>query len=282
MSKGRRIFLKPTVAFVAVVALSLLIPAGAGSEPNTGTDSTIVLPSPDDTPESNTAPASFETAEGLSYMERRIRSAAVKVLTPRGHGSGSYMLMDGFRVILTAQHVASGPIGEVYRVSSPSGNETVGARLVYSNPASDVAVLIVSEMKTRSPMQFRLRNDRIPLGTDVAYAGHPSSHSLLSFRGRVSGYENEGVEPSETRRGEILILHSFGWPGCSGSVLFDSDGYIVGVLWGVSAGNITGAPQLIEDLIWATPARSIIKSDIITSICRMSPRPERCRRFSQE
>ncbi len=279
MSLGGELVLRTITVLSVTAFLFLPMSSGIGSEPDP--PPTATLPSIGEG-ELQASPASFETAEGLSYIERRVRSAAVKVRTPRGHGSGSYMILDGFRIVVTAQHVVSGDVGTTYRVSNPTGNETVGARLVYSDPVSDVAVLLVSEMRTRTPMQFRLRHDRAAVGTGIAYAGHPSSHSLLSFRGRVSGYENEGATATPDRRGEILILHSFGWPGCSGSVLFDNDGYIVGVLWGVSVGGVAGRPQIIEELIWATPASVIKKDRIISSICSMSPRPERCRRFSQE
>lgn len=278
MLRDRAFFSKTALGVAFVAALLLAAPVGSSESG----EAPVTIPNATEEQSVRTVPASFETEAGLSYMERRVRSAAVKVLTPRGHGSGSYMVMNGFRIVVTAQHVVSQPVGTIYRVSNPAENEVVGARLVYSDPVSDIAVLLVPEMRTRVPMQFRLRADRIPLGTNVSYAGHPSRHSLLSFRGMVSGYENEGVQPTAERRGEILILHSYGWPGCSGSVLFDNDGYIVGVLWGVSAGNVTGAPQIIEDLIWASPASVLSEQQIISSMCSLSPRPERCARFTEQ
>ena len=237
------------------------------------------LPTAPETHELPYSPASFESEDGLTYIERRVRSAAVRVITNGGHGSGSYMTVGEFRVVLTAQHVASGPVGSLYQVSSVTAGEVVGARLVYSDAVHDIAVLLVPEIQTRRPMQFRVRSTRIEPGTSISYAGHPSHHSILSFRGMVSGYENDTTPGG---RGEILILHSFGWPGCSGSVLYDANGYAIGILWGVSVGNVTGFPQVIEDLVWATPASVITERQIINGICTSSPRPESCQRYLEE
>ena len=62
---------------------------------------------------------SLSTEASLSSVERNVRSAAVKVLTQGGHGSGTYTMINGFHVVLTAQHVADGPLGTNYRILSP-------------------------------------------------------------------------------------------------------------------------------------------------------------------
>ena len=42
---------------------------------------------------------------GLSSVEESVRSAAVKVVARNGHGSGTYVTLSGFHLILTAAHV---------------------------------------------------------------------------------------------------------------------------------------------------------------------------------
>jgi hypothetical protein len=67
----------------------------------------------------------------MSSTERRVRDAAVRVFTHGGgHGSGSYIKHKDFLFILTAQHVADGPLYSDYRVKK--GNETKTAVLVWS------------------------------------------------------------------------------------------------------------------------------------------------------
>ena len=175
MSFDRRSYSKRNVAIIVAALIISIFSIGI----STADTPPVTLQPAIENDETHVAPASFETEDGLSYIERRVRMAAVKVLTPRGHGSGSYMTLEGFRVVVTAQHVASGDIGDLYRVANPETEEVVGGRLVYSDPVHDVAVILVAEMKTRRPMQFRLRRDPILPGTQILYAGHPSFHSLL-------------------------------------------------------------------------------------------------------
>jgi S1-C subfamily serine protease len=214
---------------------------------------------------------SLSTEASLSSVERNVRNAAVKVITSGGHGSGTYVLIDGLHVILTAQHVADGPIGTNYRIISPDSNETVLGRLVYSDSEKDVAAIYIPEMETRGPMRFNPRKNISNVGDRIVYSGHPSSHSLLSFRGWVSGYEI-----SETQD-KILLIHTYGWMGCSGSGIYDSRGRLVGMLWGVSVARYP-QQRLVEDIIWATPAHLISKEGILRGICDTSlPKPEMCK-----
>ena len=54
---------------------------------------------------------------GMSITERKVRDAAVRVFTHGGgHGSGSYIKHKDYLFVLTAQHVADGPLYSDYRV----------------------------------------------------------------------------------------------------------------------------------------------------------------------
>ena len=213
---------------------------------------------------------SLSTEASLSSVERNVRRAAVKVLTDGGHGSGTYVLIDGLHVILTAQHVADGPVGTNYRILSPDSSESVLGRLVYSDREKDVAAIYIPAMDTRSPMRFNPRRGIANVGDRIVYSGHPSSHSLLSFRGWISGYE---VAENQDK---ILLIHTYGWMGCSGSGVYDSRGRLVGILWGVSVARYPQT-RLVEDIIWATPAHLIDRESILSGICDTSlHRPARC------
>ena len=69
---------------------------------------------------------------GMLSMEKKIRSAAVRVTIPfnGGHGSGSYIKYKDIHLVITAQHVASGKLGENYIVSHKG--ESHISMLVYS------------------------------------------------------------------------------------------------------------------------------------------------------
>jgi hypothetical protein len=52
--------------------------------------------------------------DGLDRNERRVREAAVKITDGRGHGSGGIVQYYDMQLVLTAQHVADGRIGQNY------------------------------------------------------------------------------------------------------------------------------------------------------------------------
>ncbi|HIL97570.1 MAG TPA: serine protease [Pseudomonadales bacterium] len=213
--------------------------------------------------------ASFSSTEGLTDLEKNIRRAAVKVRTlDGGHGSGSYVLINGFHIVITAHHVADGPIGSVYTIVPGKGKKVEG-RLVWSDSDNDVATILVPRIKSRRPMPFKPLSEAAAVGTAVAYSGYPASFSLLSFRGMIVGHEDVGV-------GNSLVLHSYGWFGCSGSGIYDLHGRFVGVLWGVSIGGNLWSSQVQEDLTFLTPAHKISKKTIVKAICSAKPCPQRC------
>ena len=55
-----------------------------------------------------------------SHVERAVRNAAVKVNTRDGHGSGGLIKYKDMLLVITAQHVADGRLGEAYLVATES------------------------------------------------------------------------------------------------------------------------------------------------------------------
>ena len=80
----------------------------------------------------------------ISNIERKVRNAAVRVSKPlSGHGSGSLIKYKDLQLVLTAQHVADGTIGERYLLSHAS-DARIGI-LLYSDEQHDIAVLLVQQ-----------------------------------------------------------------------------------------------------------------------------------------
>ena len=96
---------------------------------------------------------------GMSITERKVRDAAVRVFThDGGHGSGSYIKHKDYLFVLTAQHVADGPLYSDYRVKK--GDEIKSAVLVWSDKKADIAVLMLkSEFETITPMDYKITSD---------------------------------------------------------------------------------------------------------------------------
>ena len=202
----------------------------------------------------------------ISSVERSVREAAVYVMTERGHGSGSLIVYKGTQFVITAQHVASGEIGSTY--ITKKDKEATASVLIYSDSENDIAVLLPkNSFSTIEPMKFLPTRDIPDVGDQITYSGYPSSHDIMTYRGRVAGFE------TIPRGGKQILLHTFGWFGCSGSVVFDSAGRIVGVLWGID--SLSGMP--VESMIWVSPIQNLDMDVAIGEICTTSTEIRACR-----
>jgi len=214
----------------------------------------------------NTAavPLPVEHADvAMNMAQKKVREAAVKVASGGGHGSGSYIVHKGLHMVFTAQHVADGHIGSKYQVFK--GKEMRVATLVWSSELTDMAVLYLPErFITADPMKWDPQKRIAEVGTDITYSGFPSSHKLMTFAGSVAGYaERHGA-------GKQIILNTYGWFGCSGSVVYNLKGEIIGILYGV---DVEYHPdiQVQENMIWVAPIQQIKIENIVKRICSGVP-----------
>ena len=196
----------------------------------------------------------------MSNVEKNVRQASVKVSRfDGGHGSGSIIDYKGMHLVLTAQHVASDDIGTLYYVEN--NTESLLGVLIYADEMNDFALLYLpTKFIEGKPMKYSPLDTVLEVGKQVLYSAYPSEHQLLSFRGRVAGYE------SLKGRGTQIILHTYGWFGCSGSVIYDPKGNIVGVLWGIDMEHYPET-QAIEDIIWVSPIKNFNIQESLSVIC---------------
>ena len=201
---------------------------------------------------------------GMRSIEKKIRDASVRVTVPfvGGHGSGSYIKYKDLHLVMTAQHETSAPVGTTYLVSHKEESH-IGI-LIYSDPVHDISLLFIANpFRSIEPMDFDPLKKAAPVGQEIFYSGYPSHHKLMSFAGRVAGYENiEGPLP-----GKHIILQTYGWFGCSGSVIYNTDGKIVGVLYGVDVEYYPDI-QVQENLIWVAPINYLNIEKALKPFCR--------------
>ena len=221
-------------------------------------------------PNSNFQTISIE--EGLDRNEKKVRGAAVKITDGNGHGSGGIVQYHDMQLVLTAQHVANSRIGADYLVINGSTIER--AILIYSDPVHDIAVLYLgkgNQLEGRG-IKYSPTSDMSALGTAITYSGHPSWHSLMTYRGYIAGVEYlDG-------RGPQLMLNTYGWFGCSGSVIYDTKGDIVGILWGV---DIETRPdlQVQENMIWVSPIQNLDIKLAVSELCEvLENEPRACKK----
>jgi len=199
------------------------------------------------------SPETLIEETGAARVRRQVRDAAVEVITPFGRGSGTLFEIDGHYVVFTAAHV----INEmpVVQIAGRNGESVFGTTILTATNV-DMAIVLVPEMNSRKPMQYKPRShediDRV-VGTEVTYTGFPSHHDLLTIDGTIASEEDGN-----------LVMHSYAWPGSSGSGVFDMRGRFLGVVRAVDIGiwSRMVPPQLVEDMVWIAPAWDISKREI--------------------
>ena len=200
-------------------------------------------------------------APNLSITEQRARSAAVKVrsLLQGGHGSGTYMVAHGRRVVVTAAHVVRNE--SVMAIDGRDG-ETVVGQVVFADHDVDIAFIVVPEMETRTAMRYRpqKRYDERLVGTNLTYTGFPSHHDLLTIRGYIAAVEKAH-----------LVTNMFGWFGSSGSGVFDQHGRYMGCVSGIDMGTMGWGVRIpLESIVWVAPVsmldHEMVKIRIATSV----------------
>tara|TARA_R110002110_G_scaffold315174_1_gene528279 strand:- start:641 stop:1372 length:732 start_codon:yes stop_codon:yes gene_type:complete len=209
----------------------------------------------------------IEISSQFSEIETNVRGAAVRVVTSDGgHGSGSLVQYKDMQLVITAQHVTSEIIGTVYRVIR--GTELKMAVLVYSNENRDHAILWVTEPYDEGAIRWDPGKTLAPVGQRITYSGYPGAHNLMTFRGRVAGFETMGDGSTN------ILLHTYGYFGCSGSLVYSDAGEVVGILWGIDVNR--GVP--VESMVWVSPIQNLNMPLALRSICRsLDDGPRACR-----
>jgi len=200
-----------------------------------------------------------KVSKSLSSAERKVRNAAVKVVTSSGHGSGTVVSYKDLTLVFTARHVADGALGSEYLISKDVEQRT--GILIYQSQEHDIAILVVlNEFNYIKPMSWDPVSN-YDIGTDIIYSGHPSWHKLMSFDGRIVGYEEV------TGSGTQLIVNTYGWFGCSGSGVYNKKGQLLGILYGVDVQYVYGT-QIQENLIWVAPIKNVNMKSALSAFCR--------------
>ena len=189
-------------------------------------------------------------------VRRNILGATVKITTPSGsHGTGTYMTYKSNKFILTAAHVVRG--FEEVNISI-DGMTLVPAKVVHTEDDKDLAILIPSAELAGDPIKFKKASKMLP-GEKLVYAGFPGWHDVLMFTGSVAGIERW--------EGSKIVMHSYAWPGCSGSVVFDYSGKVAGVLIAIDFVRMPAHPhgsnRIVEDIVWIETVDSLTEERLL-------------------
>jgi putative serine protease PepD len=229
----------------------LLLGAGLGV-----VGASLVEPEPSPPPAveiTSTAPV-LELTDGLSdaslVADRAIPSVVtVEVAGPAGQGSGSGVVYDASGRILTNHHVVE--VGTRYRVVLSDGR-TYGARLLGSDPFTDLAVLEIDArgvpaIELGATGGLEVGAPAIAVGSPLGLDGGPSlSVGVISSLERIVR-----TQPDITLYG-MLQTDAPITQGSSGGALVDSRGRLIGITTAVGVSSVG-----VEGIGFATPVEIV-------------------------
>src|SRR5918997_4182364 len=144
-------------------------------------------------------------------------------------GSGSGFLMDGQGHVVTNAHVVEG--GSEYTVRFGEEGEPLPARLLGSDPSTDLAVLEVDPEDVppeTDPLELAGSGDLRP-GDVVIAIGSPFGLSGSVTTGIVSALDRQITAPNGFQIDGVLQTDAAINPGNSGGPLLDAEGRVIGV-----------------------------------------------------
>ncbi len=170
-----------------------------------------------------------------------------------GVGSGVIVSKDGY--ILTNNHVVEN--AEEVKVQIGDQGEEISAKVVGTDPKSDIAVLKIDAKEKSFPALTVADSDKIEVGDVVLAVGNPFGIGQTVTMGIVSatGRATLGLEYEDFIQTDAAINM-----GNSGGALVDADGRLVGINTAILSRS--GGNQGIGFAVPANLARSVMESII--------------------
>ncbi len=215
-------------------AVALLV----GSAVWEGSTTTIVETAASEAPLS-TSPASIPGDNGAETVNAIYREAAPGVVqvtssvvtqtlfgTQRGEALGSGFVIDKDGHVITNFHVIQGAQHVFVNFSQ---NDRIEARVVGSDPATDVALLAIdAHRRALSPIPLG-NSDSVAVGEPVVAIGNPFGLDRTVTSGIVSAVQRQIQSPSGFAIDKVIQTDAAINKGNSGGPLLDAQGRVIGI-----------------------------------------------------
>ena len=195
----------------------------------------------------------------LDYKETNIvdlsRQSILQVLSTSEKSSGfskmsgTYAVRNNKFYVITAAHGVSGDC-EHFFVATDSDKIYECIKYILIDEHVDYAIIEIEEVPDRKPVDLAkvMPSNREWLQetsalNEVFYTGYPNGLGPLTFRGSVAGMSSYNY----------IYLHSYAWPGSSGSGVFSYDGNMIGIVIALNVGLTAAGYDVLEDLVIVTP-----------------------------
>jgi hypothetical protein len=163
--------------------------------------------------------------------------------------SGTYMTYQNRFYVITAAHGVVGDC-EYFFVATTEDDIYECIQYVVVDQLIDYAIVEIEQVPDRKPVKLsrilpsnREWKQETSVLTEVFYTGYPNGLGPLTFRGAVAGMSDENY----------ILLHSYAWPGSSGSGVFSYDGNMIGIVIALNVGFTPAGYDVLEDLVIVTP-----------------------------
>ena len=183
----------------------------------------------------------------------RSRNSAVNIMSISEEGyvsssSGTYLLFKDNFYVITVSHGLIGDCSSIRIITEESMYECVDIKIL--DTQLDYAVIQIEKIPEREAIRIPRHyphpnewSDMLSVQRNVYYTGYPNGIGPLTFGGQIVGYESN----------EDFYLHSFGWPGSSGSGVFSETGELIGLVIAISVGTTELGINVLEDIVIVTP-----------------------------
>ena len=163
--------------------------------------------------------------------------------------SGTYVTRGDRFYVITAAHGVSGEC-EHFFVATSDERIYDCIKYIIVDERIDYAIIEIEQVPDRQPVDLanvipsnrEWRQETSALN-EVFYTGYPNGLGPLTFRGSVAGMSDHNY----------MLLHSYAWPGSSGSGVFSYDGNMVGIIIALNVGFTPAGYDVLEDLVIVTP-----------------------------
>jgi S1-C subfamily serine protease len=168
-------------------------------------------------------------------------------------GSGFVIDKDGH--VVTNYHVVDGASDIEVSFSNP---ETVSARVVGTDPSTDLALLEVEvEAKALTPLSLA-DSDQVKVGDPVVAIGNPFGLERTVTAGIVSALQREVRAPNNFTIDHVIQTDAPINSGNSGGPLIDADGRVIGVNSSIETANGVGGNVGIGFAVPSNTVKSVV------------------------
>lgn len=218
------------LASAGTVGITRALDDDAASD-TTGSTATTETPAPDKSTEPAPVTDTGGQADWQAVAETvRPSVVAIRVTTRGGAGEGSGVIVDASGRIVTNDHV----VGDAQEISvTLMDGRVYDATLVGTDPATDVAVIALTDPPDDLVAATRGDSDDVAVGEAVMAVGNPLGLDSTVTTGIVSAVDRP-VSTGSPTSGEPVVTNAIQVdaainPGNSGGPLFDASGRVIGI-----------------------------------------------------